>query len=250
MTSFGSREMTASHPYDRSVWMRYLPLAPSPPHPMSGIQLVLKNGATLEKPSYIQRVCYEISPEILAHYTRGADYLKRSKALKLTDGSLKQLLTHMPSPVPWTPMSPLPIPLLIDAKPENPLLAEKSASQSTHASAEPVGSPAPRDSFCDVKITMGSSALDDGTFDRLLRLCGVANIEVTVAPAKTSVASSDPVSGPRVDPAFSRPTTSVQETSSSRQTRIPATPPATAFSRAWLAAVAHLKYVGTCPARI
>src|SRR5580700_7822222 len=180
MTSFGSREMTASHPYDRSVWMRYLPLAPSPPHPMSGIQLVLKNGAVLEKPSYIQRTCYEISPEVLAHYTRGADYLKRSRALKLTDGSLKQLLAHMPSPVPWTPVSSLP--LLIEVKPENFLPDEKSASQSTHVIAEPMGSPAPRDSFCDVKITMGSNALDDGTFDKLLRLCGVANIEVTVAP--------------------------------------------------------------------
>jgi hypothetical protein len=241
MTSFGSREMTASHPHDRSAWMRYLPLAPSPPHPMSGIQLVLKNGAVLEKPSYIQRACYEISPEVLAHYTRGVDYLKRSKALKLTDGSLKQLLVHMPSPVPWTPVSILPQP--VEVKPENPLPDEKSASRSTHAEVEPIGSLAPRDSLCDVKITMGSNALDDGTFDKLLRLCGVANIEVTVTPAQTSVApygGFDSMSGPQTSPHLA---TSAQEASSPRQTQISAT---TASSRAWLAAAAHLKHVGMC----
>ncbi|KFY67365.1 hypothetical protein V496_01635 [Pseudogymnoascus sp. VKM F-4515 (FW-2607)] len=164
MTSFGSRELTSSHPDNRSFWERYLPVAPSPPHPISGTQLVLRNGGVLEKPSYIQITCYDVAREVLAHYTRGRNCPKHRKGLRLTQGSLKQLISQMPDPVSWTP---------------------------AEATIGPRGTTLSNEAIWDVKLTLGAQALDDGTFERLLRLCRVCSIEVTVAPAQTSTIPSN-----------------------------------------------------------
>lgn len=148
----------------RDAGQRYLPVAPSPPHPISGTQLVLRNGGVLEKPSYIQITCYNVAREVLAHYTRGRNCPKHRKGLRLTQGSLKQLISQMPDPVSWTP---------------------------AEATIGPRGTTLSNEAIWDVKLTLGAQALDDGTFERLLRLCRVCSIEVTVAPAQTSTIPSN-----------------------------------------------------------
>ncbi|KFZ18771.1 hypothetical protein V501_01002 [Pseudogymnoascus sp. VKM F-4519 (FW-2642)] len=70
----------------------------------------------------------------------------------------------MPDPVSWTP---------------------------AEATIGPHGTTLSNEAIWDVKLTLGAQALDDGTFERLLRLCRVCSIEVTVAPAQTSTIPSN-----------------------------------------------------------
>jgi hypothetical protein len=178
-----------SHPDDRSFWMRYLPIAPSPPHPISGIQLVLKNGAVLEKPSYIQRVCYEVNLGVLAHYARGPDYLKSAKHLKLTRGSLKQLIQHMPDPLPSTPIL-TPPPCITHKELNHSLCAQNSTNQfGQEIASSPIGASS-KAALWDVKLSIREKSLDNGTFEKILRLCRASDIEVSVTPAQVSAIPS------------------------------------------------------------
>ena len=211
MTSFGCRDLKESHPKDRSFWMRYLPLAPSLPHPSSGIQLLLKHGAVLEKPSYIQRTCYEVSPGVLAHYSRDTGYLARAKELRLTKGSLKQLLLHMSDPVPWRVNSTFQVPPTPSMSSSATVKSNEWNDNSRAKSREDIS--AKEVIIFDIRLSIKEHHFDDGTFEQLLRLCESSNIDKLVTPQMgssvlTSTSHLVPVLG---QPAILNPSKSVMD---------------------------------------
>jgi len=194
MTFFGSRDLEESFPDDRSSWKRYLPVAPSLPHPINGIQLLLGSKAVLEKPSYIQMTCYEVKLGVLAHYIRGPGSRAGAKKLKLTKASLKQLLLHMPDPVPCGVTSTLRIPPTASMPPLS--LLEHIKLKSTK---DP---PANQFPGFDVRLTIQGHTLDDGNFQKLLRVCNACDINMLVIPAEgsailTPTPHSTSIFGPR-----------------------------------------------------
>jgi hypothetical protein len=78
---------------------QYLPIAPS--DPINGIQLSLRGGRTLDKPSYVKKVRFEVDVRLLALCAGGA----RAETLRLTKGSFKVLLREITAAVvPWVPL--------------------------------------------------------------------------------------------------------------------------------------------------
>ena len=191
MTSFGSRDLKESHPNDRSFWMRYVPLAPSLPHPLSGVQLLLKNGELLEKDSYIQRVCYEVRLGVLAHYDLSSQYLVRAKNLKLTKGSLKKLLLLMPDAVPWGGSSVMQIYPAAPVAPVAPLVLPKHNKSDTSTGSELTENLSENGIIgFDVQLIIREKQLDDGTFEKLLRLCKEHKVKISITSAIGSDSTS------------------------------------------------------------
>jgi len=180
MTSFAVRDIKESHPNDPSFWKQYLPIAPSFPHPTSGIQLLLRNGAMLDKPSYIRRTCFEVTVGVLAHYVLGPRYLTRSKELRLTKGSLKQLLLHMPTPLPWKAIPTQQISLGPSINSGSQLVYNRLKDSSSAEAIKDLL--ANKLTGFDVRLTISAHQLDDGTFEELLKLCRGRNVKMLTMP--------------------------------------------------------------------
>lgn len=98
MTSFGCRTLAVAVS-DREMQKEYIPIYPSLKHPISGLQLSLKNSLLL-KASYIQKKCFILPIEVLAHYSIRSDHFDAAKEPRLDEWSVRQLLIELSRALP------------------------------------------------------------------------------------------------------------------------------------------------------
>lgn len=90
-------------------------------------------------------------------------------------------------------------------KPEKPKHSICTQIPTGQLDEEGVNSPiatSPTPAIWDVQLTIRENALDDGTFEKLLRLCKASDIEVSVTPMQISARGLAPPSGSRDEHAF------------------------------------------------
>jgi len=74
----------------------YIPISPA--NDVDGCQLSLRNNRTLDEPSCVKNICFEIDFRMLAPYTGVS-----ADTFRLTKGSMKLLLAKMPRVIEWAP---------------------------------------------------------------------------------------------------------------------------------------------------